>query len=178
MSSAKARKGRRGRIPTCGELGGVTLAGARCTHPAGWQTTHPGKDRCREHDTVQDARMQALKKGFIERLEEASYQQACKVVDRDPATIWRWRKADPAFEAAVAQARRMRDEIDVALVEESLVKRLKSGDHSAAEIIFYLKNRDPARWNDRRIVQHASSVAVEEMLRQLAEDDNDDSTGA
>jgi hypothetical protein len=178
--SAVRQRGRRG-IRSCG---GVTLAGGPCTHPAGWQTAHPGEGRCREHDQIQEDLRQSYKKQVVETLRSGrvSLRQASAAIGVQRKQIWRWRQSDAAFNEAVIQARcearSRRDQMNVALVKESWVQRLKSGDHSPAEIIFFLKTRDPRRWNDRRVIQHAGAVTLDQVVRDVANDRPQDQTGS
>jgi hypothetical protein len=148
----------RGQLRTCGDSGGLGLSGKRCNHAAGFGTPHAGRGRCRKHDQVSDATMQCLKKAFIEHLEETSFRQACKAVNRDPATIWRWRKFDREFDAALCERRRLRDELNVAEVEDTLVRRCITGKSSAAETIFFLVNRGGGRWRHVQRVEHVGQA--------------------
>jgi hypothetical protein len=170
MSRAKSDRCQ-SRLQTCGDNGGLSLNGTACNHAAGFGTPHPGEGRCRKHDKVSDAIVQALKKTFTQRLEETSFRQACKAVDRNPTTIWRWRKADHEFDIAMTQARRMRDELDVAEVEQTLVRRCIAGTATSAETIFFLVNRSAGRWRHVQRIEHAGDpdrpVQVHHELDQL-----------
>jgi hypothetical protein len=92
--------------------------------------------------------MSRLKKGLLEELSKGtvSLQAAARSIGRDPRTVYRWRAADPEFDAQVRAAAEESDKVRVALVEDSYFARLVSGKASAAEMIFFLTNRDPERW--------------------------------
>lgn len=154
---------RKRQVPTCGDSGGLSLKGLPCKHRARFDGRN---GRCRKHGEVSDAIMQGLKKVFIQRLEETSFQQACKAVDRDPATVWRWRQADAEFDAAITQARRMRDELDVAEVEQTLLQRCIAGTASAAETIFLLVNRSGGRWRHIQRIEHVGDCSRPDQVRQ------------
>ena len=178
MARSSQVRRRQGRGRTCADNGGLSLSGTPCKHVAGFGTVHRGKGRCGKHDELSGAIMQGLKKAFIERLEETSFQQACRAVDRDPATLWRWRKADPEFDAAITEARRMRDELDVSEVEQTLLRRCIAGTASAAETIFFLVNRSGGRWRHIQRIEHVgdhdSPIQVRQEIEQLTTEEKID----
>jgi hypothetical protein len=174
---SKTKKRKRPAKPrTCGDLGGTGLTGAPCTHLAGWGTEHRGEGRCAEHDEDQAATLQAHKKKYVELLAsgDVSLMEACESIGRNPSTIWRWRQADSGFDAEVTTAQTQHDKIRVKHVEDSLYLRCRLGLAKAAEVIFFLKNRDPERWKDRQIRTLEGAVGIEQTIREIAADDGND----
>lgn len=106
-----------------------------------------------------DAKVQADKKAFLEELSKGTVAMnaAAQKVGRDQATIWRWRKADAEFDAAVVAARDTSDDVRVAMAEDSLFARIVSGKASPAETIFFLVNRGKGRWRHIQTIQHADA---------------------
>lgn len=147
---------------TCGDLGGVGADGQPCSHAAGWGTEAPGSGLCSEHNETAVATMQAHKKRFLELLSsgEVSLRRACQEINRDPATIYRWRRVDAEFDSQVSAAQDASDTIRVGLVEDSVFARIIAGKASPAETIFFLKNRAPERWRDRQEVTGANGAPI------------------
>ncbi len=143
---------RNGTARTCGSFGGCTAAGRPCPRAAGWGIRRRRTGRCRDHTPRADARLQARKKAFLELYRTASVslqeaaQRACGV---DQSTVWRWRQADPEFDAEVNKAISMVDEIRYVAVEDAAFRQILRGEAAPAVIIFWLKNRAPHRWRDR-----------------------------
>ncbi len=140
------------RIKTSGSFGGRTAAGKPCPRVAGWGVRGRGDGRCRDHTPRADAKLHANKKKLLELYRTASVslkeaaQRACGV---DQSTIWRWRQADPEFDAEVNKAISMVDEIRYVAVEDATFNQIVRGEAAPAVVIFWLKNRAPHRWRDR-----------------------------
>jgi hypothetical protein len=143
---------------TCGWHGGTTATGDPCDHPAGWGLTWTGSSRpkslglptatlCAEHDAGAAATLQGLKKGLADPFTHLA--GACEKIGRDPATIWRWRQADPAFDSAVVEACSSRDALRVHLADDAIFGRILSGKAPPGTEIFWLKNKAPDRFRDR-----------------------------
>jgi hypothetical protein len=113
-------------------------------------TGRNGKRRGRKPTPIKAGanEMNRLKKAFVDELRKGtvSLQSAANSIGREPITIWRWRRADPGFDAEVLSAVEDSDSVRVGMVEDSYFARLVSGNVSAAEVIFYLANRAPERW--------------------------------
>lgn len=73
------------------------------------------------------------------------------------STVWRWRVADPEFDAKVKIVLTDLDGLRVQLVEDSLFQRLEKGTASAAEVIFFLCNRAPGRWRSVQRLEHTGA---------------------
>jgi hypothetical protein len=107
-----------------------------------------------------------------------SIRQAAVTAGISLRTMWRWRSDDPAFRAALDGARQEQQEVQVALVEESLAARSIQGRATAAETIFFLVNRSP-RWRHvNRVevtgagggpVQHQQAMSDEQRLERVAQ---------
>lgn len=93
-----------------------------------------------------------LASGNYKRTEVA---KACGVTAR---TLRRWRGKHPELEEAAKEG----DRAQYVEVVDSWIERLKAGEHSASEIIFYLKNKSrilPGEdWRDTREVEHSGEV--------------------
>jgi hypothetical protein len=75
--------------------------------------------------------------------------EAAREIKRDPATIWKWRQADSAFDAQVRRYCEDNEDARVAAVEETLYCRIVGGKAAGTEIIFYLTNRARTRWRNK-----------------------------
>lgn len=88
-----------------------------------------------------------MKKKIIEMLEEGqTLIEIAKALGISRTAIWYARKQDSEFDKQVVEAR----DKAVEMVEDALFLKAMSGDTTA--MIFYLKNRAPERWSDRREV--------------------------
>jgi hypothetical protein len=129
---------------TCGDFGGVTSDGKACPLKVS------KKGRCRHHSEERNATTQAIKERVVALLSEGKhFSTAAVLVGIDATTIWRWRRADPDFDAKVKPLMLENDEDRVSLVEETLFERIVAGKAAPAEVIFWLKNRCPQRWKDK-----------------------------
>lgn len=126
------------------------VSGPRKGEPCGKKCA-PDSERCRRHSETGGT---VDKKGaFIEALrDELSIYAAAKVVGVGRATVYRWRDADPAFDAAIAASQA--DAIDT--LEQSLFRRAKKSDTTAA--IFLLKSWRPDKYRERTAVEHSGEV--------------------
>jgi hypothetical protein len=71
---------------------------------------------------------------------------ACKGVGIEPSTLWRWRKAKPKLNQLIQSIIDSR----IQIVEDALFKSATEGNTTS--IIFFLTNRAPDRWADKRAV--------------------------
>lgn len=157
--------------PTCGDLGGLGLQGDLCTREAGWGTDHRGKGRCQDHDEAAEAAKQALKTRFVEefRTGRVSRTKAAESIGVGATQVWRWRVADPAFDAMVKQAEQESDTQRVGMVEDSMFARIVAGKASPAETIFFLVNRSGGRWRHIQTIQHAGEGGGAMVVRVIRE---------
>ena len=111
-------------------------------------------------------------------------------------TIYAWKRGYPEFSESI---RRGKDDFDVREVEQSLLKRAMGYSYdeitqelgedgemivtkivtkqiapSDVAIVFHLKNRNPARWSDKKEIDHrieelAAPRSDEEILKELLE---------
>jgi transposase-like protein len=100
--------------------------------------------------------MSAKKSRIVELIEEGIHTlvDIADQLGMDERTIYRWRHADPVFDAACATALEQADRVRVHKVEDSLYRRLDEGEASAAEMVFFLCNRAPHRWRHVQTIQH------------------------
>lgn len=167
-------------IKTCGDAGGRTAEGTPCERAANFGVKrHGDRDgRCKEHNAVGEAVLQGKKKAVLAlfRTSLFSLQRAAKQAAKvDSSTVWRWRQRDPEFDAAYREAQEHVDGVRLSHVEDTLYQRIVKGDASAAEVIFWLKNRGKQRWRDKIIAEVTGAdgqpLIPIEALRSLVLDD-------
>lgn len=149
-------------IVRCHEFGGKRADGKPCRRRV--------KDsRCPDHLEEALDELAGLKSQVLLALEEGtnSLAEACRRIGKTPVTIWRWRQVDADFDAKLRAAQENADNVRVALVEDSMFRRILKGDAAAAETIFFLKNRDPDRWKDSRDIRHAGHDGGPLVLQQV-----------
>lgn len=84
---------------------------------------------------------------YLEQLENGLLKlESAKAIGVNYATVWRWRKSDPDFNAACEAA----EYTAVVRVEDALYMAALDGNVTAQQVILY--NRAPDRWRDRRNV--------------------------
>jgi transposase-like protein len=151
------------RPKTCGQSGGRTAQGKKCKRRAGQGTDHLGKGRCADHTAEADVAMSEKKSRVVELIEGGvkNLTEIAGEVGVDERTIYRWRKADRAFDISCEAALEESDKVRIHKVEDSLYRRLEDGKASAAEMVFYLVNRAPHRWRHVQTVQHTGHVKHE-----------------
>lgn len=134
--------------------GAQTNKGNPCQRPAGWGTDSD-EGKCRFH---LDERTKHLKNRFVELLEKGNktFAGCAKKIGKSSPTIWRWRQKDEAFDKRVEEARRVRDGKMAADVEDKMYQMIMSGEASATDRIFFLKNRSPERWSDKQEFKHST----------------------
>ena len=87
---------------------------------------------------------QKRKEGFLKNLDGGvSVLKASKTAGIAYMTIWRWRKEDPEFDAAIGAIMESR----IMIVEDALYLNAAKGNLGAQ--IFWLKNRSGGRWKDK-----------------------------
>lgn len=119
----------------------------------------------------------------------ATDSDLAKLFDVSDTTIDNWKTAHPEFLGSVKEAKSLLDQ----QVEQSLYRRATGWEHDAVKImavaqgeglgsaiekvpyvehypgdttamIFWLKNRQPARWRDRQEVEHSGKVGLEAIV--------------
>lgn len=163
-------------MPTCGDHGGRTAKGKPCPRKEGWGTDQ-SEGRCKDHNEENDLRIKDIKNTFLQELSDPhkSMAEAAMLAGVDYVTIWLWRKADPEFSKAVQNTLNEIDEKRLSLVEDSLFTRIVAGKAAAAETLFWLMNRAPDRWEDKRSFKHSLEngdplVTLAKMLGVKTED--------
>jgi hypothetical protein len=131
-----------GRI--CADFGGKGHDGTPCHAPV-------KSTPCRFHTHAADAALQAKKTRCVELLSEGRFiREVARELDVHEVTLLRWRHADPEFAATVMALAAENDESRTQIVEETMYARIIAGKAHPAETIFWLKNRAPGRWKDKR----------------------------
>lgn len=93
-------------------------------------------------------------------LRSGDYKRAeiAKAVGVTARTLRNWKSQHSELEEAAKEG----DRAQYVEVVDAWIERLKSGEHSASEIIFYLKNKSrilPGEdWRDTREVEHSGEV--------------------
>lgn len=89
---------------------------------------------------------------FLELLEAkaGNVTEAAKAANIDRGTVYRWKREDPKFSQAVADA----DESLIDRVESALLNKIDGGDTTA--IIFFLKTRGRNRGYNERVELEAT----------------------
>ena len=106
-----------------------------------------------------------------------SMELACKEIGSSVQSVWRWRRADAKFDAAVTETWYAADARRVEHVESAFLNKLLAGNGTTGEWALYLCNRAPHRWRDVRHVvidadyMHRDEVleVVEGLARDVAE---------
>jgi hypothetical protein len=96
-------------------------------------------------------------RAILKNLKEGNQLHAsCQAVGIYPSTLWRWSHKPAKFskfyhlrlEVVISRAQDDSEKRRNAIVESTFFKRLKDGTAHATDYIFYLCNRDPARWKN------------------------------
>lgn len=77
---------------------------------------------------------------------------------RSPQTVENWRNKSSRIDRYIEALKSINDNKRNAMVEDAFFKRLMEGSGSAADYIFYLTNRLPNRWADKRAVVNNTLV--------------------
>lgn len=114
------------------------------------------------------------KKRFLEILEKKNgvFNDACKEIGITNVSVYRWRRADEVFDAAV-------DEIQVSLLgdhAESVVAHAITDQKSLKAAMFYLQARN-RKYQNRTAVEVTDPVKVQLFLPKNARDNNKATTG-
>lgn len=168
----------------CGEK--TNRTGDPCQRKAGWGTDRDSGP-CKNHtEEEREKEKQTLKK-VIELMQEEliPIRKACSKADISVPQLHRYRKRYPGLDAQLEDALHFQEEARKQAVEDALFEDAVSGDAAASERIFWLKNRAPGRWEDRKkIDQNVSKTEEEEekrfreAYRELVEEQEGDTDGA
>ena len=90
---------------------------------------------------------------YFARTPGGTFAAACKSVGLSHSTAYDWRKADPAFDAAVVTARKLADDIGGDFAEGKLMEAINNNELTG--IIFYLKTKHKHRGYVERTEQAA-----------------------
>lgn len=116
------------------------------------------------HDLTEQKQRAAelLRSGDYKRSEVAEQ------VGVDPATIWRWRQKHEVLEEAAKEG----DRTQYTKVVDAWIQRLVDGEHSASEMIFYLKNKsrilEGVTWRDKTEIEHSGEVEVDHSSLEIS----------
>ncbi len=83
--------------------------------------------------------------------------QAAKELMVSPSSIVHYSRAHPEFHAILAEARMAAIRLKNENVEDALYQKAIDGDVSAVK--FWLTNRSPSRWTDRRHIAYQGKVS-------------------
>jgi len=90
---------------------------------------------------------------------------ACKAADITLVTLWHWRKKYPKFNEEIQAVINSR----IQVVEDVLFREVLKGN--ATLIMFYLQNKAPQDWQDKRAIalQHSGKIehTFEEKLNKM-----------
>lgn len=96
-----------------------------------------------------------------------SMELACKEIGSSVQSVWRWRRADAKFDAAVTETWYAADARRVEHVESAFLNKLLAGNGTTGEWALYLCNRAPHRWRDvRHVVIDADYMHREEVVER------------
>ncbi len=106
-------------------------------------------------------------KAILRSLENgAGIQAACKAAGITTMSFWRWRKKNPKLDKLVATLL----EGQIEIVEDALYKSALAGNTTAQ--IFFLTNRAPERWKDRRAIEHSGDIKITKIEVKVVKDGN------
>jgi len=103
-----------------------------------------------------------------------SFRNACKMAGIDASTFWLWRKKNKRLNSIVLAIVDSR----IQFVEDAVFKAACEGNTTA--MIFFLTNRAPDRWADRRALVNNTNVfaagqnSEQAFLKQLPDKDLND----
>ncbi len=153
----------------CADFGGVKRDGTPCTRGAGWGRKGIDTGPCKNHSSDEAEKQNAIKAAFLEKIQDPlmSKETAAVHVGSSVTAIWRMRQTDPEFDAEITRIHQANDPLRLEAVEDSLFARIVTGGASGTETIFWLMNRAPDRWQDKRFIQHTVEGNPREALAKL-----------
>ena len=98
------------------------------------------------------------KKDFIVLFEAKScnVHHTCKALKMSKSSYYDWLHSDPLFEAAIKDAY----DGQIEIVESQLFKNILQGKETS--LMFFLQNRAPERWKDRRTTEITGKLILVE----------------
>lgn len=108
---------------------------------------HPNKGKYHEWTTPEGL---TIVQGWAR--DGLSNKQIAKNIGISEVTFYEWQNKHSKFSKAVKKGKEVIDRE----VENALFNRAIEGD--ATSMIFWLKNRKPQEWNDRRQVEHSGTM--------------------
>ncbi|QGH73064.1 MAG: terminase small subunit [Siphoviridae sp. ctCJE6] len=79
---------------------------------------------------------------------------------RSVVTFWNWRKKSPRLDALIKAAEGLCEDRRNKYVEDKFFQRFQDSVATPTDFIFYLTNRMPSRWADKRALAHISPTFV------------------
>lgn len=155
----------------CGE---TTADGTPCKRAAGWGTDQPDGP-CRYHTEDKHESMKETLKEIAELLEDEiiSVREACRRSGISVPTYVRYRDKFPELDERIEQAVKAQEDARVKAVEDAMFREAIEGETTGAERIFWLKNRAPERWSDKKELEHSGAIGrfdMEEAQRKMEEE--------
>lgn len=111
------------------------------------QGVHPNKGKYRQWTTYEGL---MIVQGWAR--DGLSNKQIAHNIGISEVTFYEWQKKHDKFSKAIKKGKEVIDRE----VENALYNRAIDGD--ATSMIFWLKNRKPNDWNDRRQVEHSGTM--------------------
>ncbi|QBE98913.1 hypothetical protein PMF13cell1_04482 [Blautia producta] len=92
-------------------------------------------------------------------------EQISERIGINPATLYDWKKKYPKISEALKKGKEVVDY----RVENALLDNAINGDTTAQ--IFWLKNRRPDKWRDKRDVEHSGGLSVQNQYDNMTEEE-------
>ncbi len=92
-------------------------------------------------------------------------EQISERIGINPATLYDWKKKYPKISEALKKGKEVVDY----RVENALLDNAINGDTTAQ--IFWLKNRRPDKWRDKRDVEHSGGLSVQNQYENMTEEE-------
>lgn len=92
-------------------------------------------------------------------------EQITERIGINPATLYDWKKKYPEISNALKKGKQVIDY----QVENALLNNALNGDTTAQ--IFWLKNRRPDKWRDKRDVEHSGGLNVQNQYESMTEEE-------
>ena len=92
-------------------------------------------------------------------------EQITERIGINPATLYDWKKKYPEISNALKKGKQVIDY----QVENALLNNALNGDTTAQ--IFWLKNRRPDKWRDKRDVEHSGGLNVQNQYENMTEEE-------
>lgn len=127
----------------CGDFGGRSIkTGKPCQRYALGNVA-----RCASHTVDEVGLREERKAKFLEAFPDMpTITEAAKAIGLSMVQLWRWRKDDADFDAAVTKLTEDAPDVRNQMVEDSMFRRIVEDRATAAETIFWLVNRGRGRW--------------------------------